>query len=141
MTPVRRNRIVVISFVFVGAVLTLTTTIFALQDNMQFFYLPDQIVNGEAPEDKRIRAGGMVVAGSIRHDEDQLLVSFELTDMKGSSFPVSYAGILPGLFAEGQGTVVTGTLDSKGVFQADVVLAKHDEQYMPPELDGLHASQ
>lgn len=141
MTPLRRNRLFVILFIVGGAVLTLTTTLFALQDNIEFFYLPDQIVGGEAPVDKRIRAGGMVVQGSIEHRTKDLLVSFRLTDLRGSEFQVTYEGILPGLFKEGQGTVVTGRLNSVGTFEADIVLAKHDEQYMPPELEGLHSPQ
>ena len=141
MNRVRRNRLVVIAFITVGAILTLTTTLFALQENLEFFYLPDQIVAGQAPLDERIRAGGMVVEGSIQHDEDKLLVEFQLTDMEGSTFPVRYSGLLPGLFKEGQGTVVTGVLNTNGIFEAEVVLAKHDEQYVPPELESLHSTK
>lgn len=141
MTPLRRNRLLVIVFIVGGAVITLTTTLFALQDNIEFFYLPAQIVDGEAPIETRIRAGGMVVPGSIEHHSEGLLVTFKLTDLRGSEFSVTYEGILPGLFEEGQGTVVTGRLHPDGTFAAEIVLAKHDEQYMPPELEGLHSEQ
>ena len=139
MTPLRRNRLIVVLFILVGATITLTSTLFALQDNLEFFYLPNQITNGEAPVGEQIRAGGMVVPDSIEHAEDSLRVSFALSDLEGSEYKVEYEGILPGLFKEGQGTVVTGRLDESGVFHAKTVLAKHDEQYIPPEIEALHA--
>lgn len=138
MNSVRRNRLIIVCFLFLGAVLTITATIFALQENLEFFYLPDQIVNGEAPRDERIRAGGMVLEGSLKFAEEGLSVAFQISDLKGSAFPVHYEGLLPGLFKEGQGTVVTGSLAADGVFMADSVLAKHDEKYIPPELESLH---
>ena len=112
-----------------------------MQQNLEFFYLPDRVIGGEAPTGKPIRAGGMVVAGSIDRSEHDLLVRFELSDMAGSSFPVVYRGLLPNLFVEGQGAIVSGTLDEDGVFLADQVLAKHDENYMPPELAELHVTE
>ena len=112
-----------------------------MQQNLEFFYLPDRVLSGEAPVGKVIRAGGMVVAGSIKRGEEDLSVRFELSDMGGSSFPVVYHGLLPNLFVEGQGAIVSGMLDASGVFQADQVLAKHDENYMPPELAELHTPE
>ena len=112
-----------------------------MQQNLEFFYLPDRVVGGEAPIGKTIRAGGMVVAGSILRGERDLSVRFELSDMAGSSFPVVYEGLLPNLFVEGQGAIVSGTLDESGLFYADQVLAKHDENYMPPELADLHLTE
>jgi len=112
-----------------------------MQQNLEFFYLPDRVVNGEAPTEKPIRAGGMVVAGSIQRSEHDLSVRFELSDNEGSSFPVIYEGLLPNLFVEGQGAIVSGTLGSDGLFYADQVLAKHDENYMPPELADLHTAE
>ncbi len=114
--------------------------LFALQENINLFYNPTQIAEGEAPEGARIRAGGMVVEGSIKRDDSSLLVNFELTDFN-ASIPVEYTGILPDLFREGQGIVAMGSVDASGVFQADEVLAKHDENYMPPEVqDALEKS-
>ena len=126
---------------FLGSTTTLGLAFYAMQQNLQFFYLPDRVVGGEAPTGKTIRAGGMVVAGSIHRGDNDLTVRFELSDMVGSSFPVVYEGLLPNLFVEGQGAIVTGTLDSSGLFYADQVLAKHDENYMPPELADLHKTE
>ena len=141
MNPVRKRRIGIVLFVFLGSASTLGLAFAALQQNMEFFYLPYRVVGGEAPVGKKIRAGGMVVEGSIRRNDHDLTVYFELSDMKGSTFPVVYSGLLPNLFVEGQGAIVAGTLDESGRFQAEQVLAKHDENYMPPELASLHPAK
>ncbi len=141
MNRVRKRRLGIALFVFLGSTTTLSLAFFAMQQNLEFFYLPDRVVNGEAPTEKPIRAGGMVVAGSIQRSEHDLSVRFELSDNKGSSFPVIYEGLLPNLFVEGQGAIVSGTLGSDGLFYADQVLAKHDENYMPPELADLHTPE
>jgi cytochrome c-type biogenesis protein CcmE len=107
--------------------------LFALEQNINLFYSPTQIATGEAPHGARIRAGGMVVEGSVVRDTQSLLVRFDLTDF-AESVPVEYTGILPDLFREGQGIVAQGSLDERGVFTAVEVLAKHDENYMPPEV-------
>ena len=106
----------------------------ALNENINLFYAPDKIVGGEAPHGTTIRAGGMVTEGSVTYEAKGLGVLFVLTDHMGSSFHVRYVGILPDLFREGQGVVVTGILDRDGVFNATQVLAKHDENYMPREI-------
>lgn len=137
MNAIRRRRLTVTLFLVVGVACTLSVAIVALQRNMEFFYLPDQIVNGEVPRDTRIRAGGMVLKDSLIHDEESLSVRFVVSDLKGSEFPVQYSGLLPALFQEGQGTVISGTLGQDGVFHAETVLAKHDENYVPPELEAL----
>ena len=124
-----------------GSSITLGLAAYALQQNIEFFYLPDKVVGGEAPVNKRIRAGGMVVDQSIVHGETTLDVRFEITDLQGSNFPVHYSGLLPNLFKEGEGTIVTGVLREDGVFYAEQVLAKHDETYMPPEIADLHSQQ
>lgn len=138
MTPLRKRRLTVALIVVIGSATTLALAVTALQQNLEFFYLPDRVVGGEVPIGKRVRAGGMVAEGSIARNEANLQVSFVLSDLKGSSFPVTYTGLLPNLFAEGQGAIVSGSLDDKGIFRADQVLAKHDENYMPPELEALH---
>jgi len=106
---------------------------YALRQNINLFYDPTQIAAGDAPADVRIRAGGMVEEGSVLRDTESLKVAFKVTDFT-ESVTVEYVGILPDLFAEGQGIVAMGRLNREGVFLADQVLAKHDENYMPPEV-------
>lgn len=137
MHPKRRNRLLVVSFILVGAGATLALVLSALGENLNLFYPPDQVVSGAAPIDTRIRAGGMVKEGSVRRTSDSLEVAFTLSDLAGSDFVVRYSGILPDLFREGQGILVQGQLHADGHFAADEVLAKHDENYMPPELAEL----
>lgn len=134
MHPVRRKRLLIVVFVLAGLSVTAALALRALDENINLFYPPDQVVGGEAPVGKRIRAGGMVLEGSVTRAADALDVAFVLTDRRGSNVEVRYAGILPDLFREGQGILVTGELDRDGVFHAEEVLAKHDENYMPPEL-------
>jgi cytochrome c-type biogenesis protein CcmE len=133
MNPKRKQRLVLILFMVFGFASVVGLVLFALDENINLFYNPTQIANGEAPEGARIRAGGMVVEGSIKRNDTSLLVIFEVTDYN-ASIPVAYTGILPDLFREGQGIVAMGSVDKQGVFQADEVLAKHDENYMPPEV-------
>ena len=108
-------------------------TAFALRDNINLFYPPADVVAGKAPSDRNIRLGGMVVEGSIERSDTNLTTQFVVTDYEGS-VAVRYTGILPDLFAEGQGVVAEGRLDGEGVLVATQVLAKHDENYMPPEV-------
>ena len=104
----------------------------AFEKNLVFFFTPTQIVANEAPRGRTFRVGGMVEAGSVKRAADGLTVHFVVTDT-AKSIPVVYKGILPDLFREGKGVVTQGTLSSDGVFVANEVLAKHDENYMPPE--------
>ncbi|MED5556366.1 MAG: cytochrome c maturation protein CcmE [Pseudomonadota bacterium] len=134
MRPGRRQRLAVGLFLLFGSALTIGVGLFALQENIDLFYEPQKVVGGEAPIAKRIRAGGMVEKGSLVYEPEGLGVSFVLSDLRGSRFEVRYEGLLPGLFREGQGVLVVGQLDVSGVFYAKEVLAKHDENYMPPEL-------
>ncbi len=134
MNPKRKQRLILVLFIVVGFASVVGLVLVALEENINLFYNPTQIASGEAPEGARIRAGGMVVEGSILRDSSSLLVTFELTDFN-ANVPVAYTGILPDLFREGQGIVAMGSVDGKGVFQADEVLAKHDENYMPPEVE------
>ena len=137
MNPKRRNRLVIVLFLLTGAAVTAGLTLTALNENLNLFYPPDKVVSGEAPIGTRIRAGGMVMDGSVIRGANGLDVSFMLTDYEGSEFEVRYSGILPDLFREGQGVLVQGELSPEGVFHAREVLAKHDENYMPPELAGM----
>ncbi|HWH38381.1 MAG TPA: cytochrome c maturation protein CcmE [Usitatibacter sp.] len=104
----------------------------AFQSNLVFFFTPTQIATNEAPHDRAFRMGGLVEAGSVQREKDGLTVHFRVTDT-AKTIPVVYTGILPDLFREGKGVVAQGRLGSDGVFKASEVLAKHDENYMPPE--------
>ena len=104
----------------------------AFQGNLVFFFSPSQVVAKEAPLERTFRLGGMVETGSVRRLPDGLTVQFVVTDT-AQKIPVQYTGILPDLFKEGKGVVAQGKLDASGVFRASEVLAKHDENYMPPE--------
>jgi cytochrome c-type biogenesis protein CcmE len=104
----------------------------ALQSNVAFFFSPSQVAAGEAPRDRAFRIGGMVQVGSVKRAKEGLAVSFIVTDT-AHTIPVSYTGLLPDLFREGKGVVAQGSLGPDGVFRAKEVLAKHDENYMPPE--------
>jgi cytochrome c-type biogenesis protein CcmE len=104
----------------------------AFQSNLVFFFSPSQIAANEAPRDRNFRIGGLVEEGSIKRDGQTLTVNFVVTDL-AQRVPVSYTGMLPDLFKEGKGVVAQGKLGPDGVFRAEQVLAKHDENYMPPE--------
>jgi cytochrome c-type biogenesis protein CcmE len=124
-----------IAFIIAGlAALAIAATLVlrAFQNNLVFFFSPTQVVAKEAPLNKTFRVGGLVQDGTVVRDGDGLTVRFLVTDTT-KSIPVVYKGILPDLFKEGKGCVAQGHLGSDGVFYADQVLAKHDENYMPPE--------
>ena len=104
----------------------------AFRSNLVFFFTPSQVVSNEAPHDRSFRIGGLVEVGSVVRDKDALTVRFRVTDT-AKTIPVQYTGILPDLFREGKGVVAQGKLGPDGVFHANEVLAKHDENYMPPE--------
>ena len=104
----------------------------AFRNNLVFFFSPTQVVAKEAPSNRTFRVGGLVEKGTVKRDSDGLTVRFTVTDT-AASVPVVYKGILPDLFKEGRGCVAQGKIGADGVFHADQVLAKHDENYMPPE--------
>ncbi|MCY1282814.1 Cytochrome c-type biogenesis protein CcmE [compost metagenome] len=133
MNPVRKKRLYIVLAIVAGVGVAVALALSALQQNINLFYTPTQIANGEAPQDTRIRAGGMVEKGSLKRSADSLDVEFVVTDF-AREVTVKYRGILPDLFREGQGIVALGRLDANGVLTADEVLAKHDEKYMPPEV-------
>ena len=124
--------------IFIGAVLigvaaAITLSTLAFRNNLLFFFSPTQIANGEAPTERQFRLGGMVLDGSLQRAEGSLTVDFVVTD-NVHTVPVSYTGILPDLFQEGQGVVAVGHIDGAGHFTAEQIIAKHDENYMPPEV-------
>lgn len=133
MNPLRKKRLLIILAILAGVGIAVSLALSALKENINLFYTPTQIASGEAPRDTRIRAGGMVVQGSLQRSPDSLDVTFAVTDFN-KSVPITYRGILPDLFREGQGIVALGKLNAEGVVVADEVLAKHDEKYMPPEV-------
>jgi cytochrome c-type biogenesis protein CcmE len=130
----RRNRLMLIVFLLFGSGTAVALALSALNENINLFYAPDQIAAGEAPIGQTIRAGGMVKEGSIERSKTDLKVRFVISDMQESEVTIQYEGVLPDLFREGQGVIARGALDQNGVFMAEEVLAKHDENYMPPEV-------
>ncbi|HZX52702.1 MAG TPA: cytochrome c maturation protein CcmE [Pseudomonas sp.] len=133
MNPVRKKRLYIVLAILAGAGIAVALALSALQQNINLFYSPTQIANGEAPQDTRIRAGGLVQEGSVKRSDDSLDTNFVVTDGV-KNVTIRYSGILPDLFREGQGIVAMGKLNTDGVLIADEVLAKHDENYMPPEV-------
>lgn len=133
MHPQRKRRLYGVLFIVIGVGIATALTMTAFRENLLFFFSPSQIAAGEAPLERTFRAGGLVVEDSVQRETDSTVVSFELTD-GAHSVRVFYDGILPDLFREGQGIVAMGQLGQDGVFRASQVLAKHDENYMPPEV-------
>jgi cytochrome c-type biogenesis protein CcmE len=131
----RHKRLAIVAGVVVAAGVAVALVLYAFRSNLVFFYSPSQVAAGEAPSARTFRVGGMVETGSVKRDGTK--VSFVITDT-AKTVPVAYTGILPDLFKEGKGVVAQGQLQG-GVFVAREVLAKHDENYMPPEAaDALH---
>jgi cytochrome c-type biogenesis protein CcmE len=123
----------VVSLILAGVGLAAFFGLTAFQKNLLYFLTPSQVAQGEAPKGHSFRIGGLVVKGTVRRAPDTLEVHFDLTD-GNRTVGVSYTGILPDLFREGQGIIAIGKLSETGVFEASEVLAKHDENYMPPEV-------
>ncbi len=132
MTP-RRKRLMLVVGILLGVSLATLFATRALRENLSYFYDPTQVAQGEAPRGRSIRVGGMVTKGSVKRESGSLEVKFDVTDFR-HTVTVSYRGVLPDLFREGQGIIAHGQLASDRVFVADEVLAKHDEKYMPPEV-------
>ena len=133
MHPKRKQRLIIALCIVAFSSAAIGLVSYALRGNINLFYPPADVAAGKAPTDRAIRVGGMVVEGSIKRSETDLTTLFLVTDYDGV-VEVSYTGILPDLFAEGEGVVASGSLDSNGRFMATEVLAKHDENYMPPEV-------
>lgn len=132
MSKRSRRKLLVIAVVF-GVSVATVLGITAFNENLMYFHSPTEVAAGEVPQNRPFRVGGLVVDGSVERDSGSLAVKFSLTD-HAATVPISYTGILPDLFREGQGIVAMGSMDDAGVFVADEVLAKHDENYMPPEV-------
>lgn len=141
MTP-RRKRMLLVVTAVVGVALAAALGLRAFQDNVLYYYSPTQIASGEIElDDRRIRVGGLVVDDSIQRSSGEMRVRFELTD-EMESVTVVHDGILPNLFREGQGVIAHGRFNDEGVFVADEILAKHDENYTAPEIrDSLREAE
>ena len=133
MHPIRKQRLQIVLLIIVASSAAVGLVAYMLGQNANYFFTPSQVLQGEAPDNVTIRAGGMVVKGSIERSTDSLDVSFLVSDGMANLW-VSYSGILPDLFAEDEAAIATGKLDENNVLQATQVLAKHDENYTPPEV-------
>jgi cytochrome c-type biogenesis protein CcmE len=133
MNPRRRRILIGVALVVIGAGVATALALKAFRENLLYFFSPTQVSAGEAPENRAFRIGGLVKTGSVKRDPESLAVQFVLTDTR-QEILVRYDGILPDLFREGQGIVANGRLAADGSFSATEVLAKHDENYMPPEV-------
>ena len=136
MNPIRKQRIYALIAILIGSILAVGLVISALSKNLNLFYSPTDLLNNNLSPDTLIRAGGMVREGSIKRSSNSLSITFTVTDFKNDLL-INYSGILPDLFSEKAGVVVQGYLVSDGTFRAVEVLAKHDENYMPPEVAKL----
>lgn len=139
MNAKRKRHLLMILLGLFGVAVALGLILYALRAQTDYFYTPAQIASHIAPSNQRIKAGGMVVKGSLHKATDTLNVRFQITDFK-STVEVQYTGILPDLFKEGSGVVATGQLQG-GVFVAEQILAKHDENYMPPDVSAALKAQ
>lgn len=137
----RQKKFMFIVAAVAGLGVAVGLVLYALKDNVSLYFTPTQVFNKQAPQGRSFRVGGMVVEHSLKREADGLTVHFEVTD-SAKSMPVTYKGILPDLFKEGQMTVVQGKLGADGVLNADEVLAKHNEKYVPPEAkDAMEKAQ
>lgn len=129
----RQQRMLAVGLAVAGLAVATLLSLQAFEENMMFFMDITEVAEGKAPADRNFRVGGLVVAGSVEREPGELEVRFKLTDTN-NELDVLYAGVLPDLFREGQGIVAHGRMNDSGDFVADTVLAKHDENYMPPEV-------
>ena len=137
----KHQRLVLIVLALVALIGASLLAIYALRNQASYFYLPEQMVAEPPQPGQAVRLGGMVEAGSLEKLADGVTVTFAVTGRENSRIPVKYSGILRDLFVEGSGVVAEGRLDSGGTFVADNLLAKHDENYVPRELDGMSEHQ
>ncbi len=129
----RQRTALFVTFLVLGIGTATVLALRAFDENLLYFISPSEVAEGKAPAGRAFRLGGMVEKGSVQHEKDRLLTRFVVTDF-AHRVTVEYEGILPDLFREEQGIIAKGRLDEKGIFVADEVLAKHDENYMPPEV-------
>jgi len=133
MTPARKQRLILVLMVLAGVAAAVTVGTFAFRENLAYFMTPSDIAANAPPQGTQIRLGGLVEPGTVRRESGSVEVSFMVTD-GATELEVRFDQVLPDLFGEGKGVVAVGSLDAAGIFRADEVLAKHDENYMPPEV-------
>jgi cytochrome c-type biogenesis protein CcmE len=137
----RQKRFVFIAVGIAGVAVAVGLVLYSLRGNVNLYFTPTQVFNNEVPSGRSFRIGGLVEEGSVKREKDGLTVNFVITDTH-KSIPVVYKGILPDLFKEGKGVVAQGKVEASGIMRAEEVLAKHDENYMPPEAaDALKKAQ
>ncbi|HSD70617.1 MAG TPA: cytochrome c maturation protein CcmE [Woeseiaceae bacterium] len=129
----RQQRMLAVGLAVAGVAIAAALTLRAFQDNMMFYVEISEVEKGNVPDDRNFRVGGLVMEDSVKRRTGELEIEFTLTDLE-SELVVAYSGVLPDLFREGQGIIAHGRLGDDGRFMADTVLAKHDENYMPPEV-------
>ncbi len=134
MHPLRKRRLILITLMVCGIATATGLALYSFNQNLMFYFTPTDVAAGKAPSSQVFRVGGLVVAGSVNRATDKVNVSFVVTDLT-EKVTIHYAGILPDLFREGQGIIARGRLNKNNEFIADEVLAKHDEKYMPPEVE------
>ncbi len=140
MTPTRKRRLIAVLLILAGVGIASTVAFYSLQENMLYFQSPSDLASQPIPPGRQFRLGGLVKPGSVSRGQDGLAMRFVVTDGP-EDITVEYVGILPDLFREGQGVIARGALNGSGLFEASEVLAKHDENYMPPEVaDALEQS-
>jgi cytochrome c-type biogenesis protein CcmE len=140
MKPARRRRLYIVLALVIGVGIAVGLGLLAFNENLMYYHPPAEVFSGKAPANRAFRTGGLVKQGTVERDADGVTVRFVITDLE-KELTVSYKGILPDLFREGQGIIANGRLREDKVFVADEVLAKHDENYMPPEVaDSLKKS-
>lgn len=133
MTPTRKRRLIAVSLILAGVAIASVVAFYSLQQNLLYFQSPSEVAAQSMPAGRQFRLGGLVKAGTMQREEDGLGLHFVVTDGL-AEIPVHFVGILPDLFREGKGVIARGSFDDAGEFQAAEVLAKHDENYMPPEV-------
>ena len=133
MTPTRKRRLIAVLLILAGVSVASTVAFYSLQENLLYFQSPSDLAMQPIPPGRQFRLGGLVKPGSVTRAQDGLGTRFVVTDGP-KEVEVEYVGILPDLFREGQGVIARGALDGNGLFEASEVLAKHDENYMPPEV-------
>lgn len=137
MHPVRKQRLILVLAGVIFTSIAVGLIVYAMRENINLFYPPSKIASGAAPHNRTIRGGGCVKPGSVVRSKESLDINFILTD-GAADVPVKFSGILPDLFAEGEAAVVNGVIDDRGIFNAEQVLAKHDETYTPPEVASMN---
>lgn len=140
MTPTRKRRLIAVILILAGVGISATIASYSLRENLLYFQSPSDLAEQAIPPGRQFRLGGLVKPGTVERVEGTLATRFVVTDGP-KDIPVEYVGILPDLFREGQGVIARGALNDGGLFEASEVLAKHDENYMPPEVaDALEKS-